>query len=163
MAIQARAERRSRPSQTRRDVPHQSASQPFPRHDVVSQVPSQDHSHASSSRKRKSSKSSDVLRVLTLLIEDTRTNPPDCLLAEVRVPLRDAGEGYWADAKDVCDELQIGPSRIDGPAKVYAMRGKYKHIFLRVTSEGGNDCTPANLKVSPERTLEVFIEHVSHL
>ena len=95
------------------------------------------------------------------------------------MPLKEMSDGYWADAKEVCDELQMGPSRIDGksfgvvalfgligfvrvgPAKVYTMRGKYKQYFLRVTSEGGNDCTPANLKVTRDRTMDVFVEHVS--
>ena len=52
-------------------------------------------------------------RMVTLLIEDRRHGTDE--LAEVRVPLKAAGEGYlWADAKDVCVALQSGPSRIDG-------------------------------------------------
>ncbi|KAI0930659.1 hypothetical protein AcV5_007317 [Taiwanofungus camphoratus] len=100
-----------------------------------------------------------VLRTLTLLIEDARSGAS--LLAELRVPLKPADsaeDGFWADAKEVSDELQSGPSRIDGRAKVYTMRGKYRQYFLRVTPENGNDCTSANLRVSRERTIEIFVE-----
>lgn len=58
-----------------------------------------------------------VLRILTVLIEDKRTAEADNQLAEVRVGLRpadDAEDGFWADAKEVVDELQSGPARIDG-------------------------------------------------
>lgn len=58
-----------------------------------------------------------VLRILTVLIEDKRTPETDGQLAEVRVGLRNADDpedGYWADAKEVVDELQSGPARIDG-------------------------------------------------
>ena len=59
-----------------------------------------------------------TLRILTLLIEDTRKDPGERdQLAEVRVPLKQIGgpeEGFWADANDVCKALQTGPSRVDG-------------------------------------------------
>ena len=61
-----------------------------------------------------------VVRILTLLIEDKRQyhdEENENLLTEVRVPLRpaDPGDvGMWADAQDVSEELQKGPSRIDG-------------------------------------------------
>ena len=59
-----------------------------------------------------------VCRTLTLLIEDKRDNDgDDSMLTEVRVPLRQMGggeAGFWADAQDVTNELQNGPSRIDG-------------------------------------------------
>ncbi|TCD71662.1 hypothetical protein EIP91_007409 [Steccherinum ochraceum] len=155
-AGQAQSEDRSRKPQARHEPLPPPPSQPP---ETLSQAPSVDSMPQTSPPRKKKSSRSQVLRVLTLLIEDTRTDPPDNLLTEVKVPLRDASEGYWADAKDVCDELQIGPSRIDGPAKVYCMRGKYKQYFLRVTAEGGNDCTPANLRITPDRTLDVFVEH----
>ena len=41
------------------------------------------------------------------------------------------------------------------------MRGKYKQLFLRVLDDGQHVCQPANLKVTPERTLEIFVEDVS--
>ncbi|EJF60390.1 hypothetical protein DICSQDRAFT_62995 [Dichomitus squalens LYAD-421 SS1] len=103
-----------------------------------------------------------VVRVLTLLIEDKRSGEE--MLTEVRVPLRpaDPGDtGMWADAQEVSEELQRGPSRIDGRAKVYTMRGRYKQLFLRILDDGRHVCQPANLKVSPERTLEIFVEDVS--
>ena len=50
-------------------------------------------------------------RLITLLIEDRRHGADE--LAQVHVPLKTAGEGLWADAKDVCVALQSGLSRID--------------------------------------------------
>lgn len=55
--------------------------------------------------------------MVTLLIEDMRSGVPDPQLAEVKVPLKvadDPEDGFWADAAEVCDALQSGPSRIDG-------------------------------------------------
>lgn len=43
------------------------------------------------------------------------------------------------------------------------MRGTYKQIFLRVSASGEDTCTSANLKVKPDRTLEVHVEQVSAL
>ncbi|KAH9832316.1 uncharacterized protein C8Q71DRAFT_714207 [Rhodofomes roseus] len=86
------------------------------------------------------------------------------MLAEVRVPLKQADnpeDGYWANAQEVSDELQAGPSRIDGRAKVYAMRGRFRQYFLRITPENGLECDSANLKSSLERVLELFVEDVS--
>lgn len=57
------------------------------------------------------------MRMVTLLIEDMRSGVPDPQLAEVRVPLRvadDPEDGFWADAVEICNALQGGPSRIDG-------------------------------------------------
>jgi hypothetical protein len=52
-------------------------------------------------------------RMIMLLIEDRRYRTDE--LAEVHVSLKAAGEGYLeADVKDVCVDLQSGPSRIDG-------------------------------------------------
>lgn len=104
-AMQVRSERRNRKSHPR------STSQT---HEGASAASSNDYNNPSSARKKKTPRPTLVLRILTLLIEDMRMNPPDNLLTEVKVPLKEAGDGFWADAKDVCDELQIGPSRIDG-------------------------------------------------
>lgn len=55
--------------------------------------------------------------MVTLLMEDVRSGVADPQLAEVKVPLRvasDPEDGFWADAADICDALQSGPSRIDG-------------------------------------------------
>ncbi|KAI0373437.1 hypothetical protein BV20DRAFT_937418 [Pilatotrama ljubarskyi] len=107
-----------------------------------------------------------ICRVLTLLIEDKRNPDGESMLAEVRVPLKQADpgdEGFWADAQEVSEELQKGPSRIDGQAKVYTQRGKYKQYFLRISGDGEHVCQPANLKVAPDRTLEIVIEDVSSL
>ncbi|KAH9952978.1 hypothetical protein BC827DRAFT_1081123, partial [Russula dissimulans] len=98
-------------------------------------------------------------RMITLFIEDRRHGTDE--LAEVHVPLKTAGEGYfWADAKDVCAALQSGPSRIDGPAKVLTMRGKYRQIFLRVSADGEETTQSANLKVETNKTLSIVVEGV---
>lgn len=61
------------------------------------------------------SKPRNTVRMLTLLIEDVRTE--ESQLAEIKVPLKPAAvpeDGFWANAKEVTDILQISPSRIDG-------------------------------------------------
>ncbi|KAH7913927.1 hypothetical protein BJ138DRAFT_1058157 [Hygrophoropsis aurantiaca] len=101
------------------------------------------------------------LRMVTLLIEDMRSGVPDSQLAEVRVPLRvldDPADGFWADAKNICDCLQASPSRIDGPAKVFTLRGKYRQIFMRVSADNVLEVESANLRVTTERTLEIVVE-----
>ena len=118
-------------------------------------------------------------RMLTLLIEDRRHGTDE--LAEVHVPLKTGGEGHlWADAQDVCAALQSGPSRIDGgalrtpprskwtnrsftalgPAKVFAMRGKYRQVFLRISADGEETSRSANLRVETNRTLLIVVEGV---
>ena len=81
--------------------------------------------------------STRVVRILTLLIEDKRQHhwhddEDESLLTEVRVPLRpaDPGDtGMWADAQEVSEELQKGPSRIDGAFRVIIyMRGLYDWV-----------------------------------
>ncbi|KAG0706089.1 hypothetical protein DFH29DRAFT_903539 [Suillus ampliporus] len=101
------------------------------------------------------------LRILTLLIEDVRSGVPDHQLAEIKVVLRpgeDLDGGFWANAKEVCETLQAGPSRIDGPARVYTLRGKYRQFFMRVDADNVLEAESCNLGVSKERTLEVVVE-----
>ncbi|KAG1802691.1 uncharacterized protein HD556DRAFT_1331718 [Suillus plorans] len=101
------------------------------------------------------------LRMLTLLIEDVRSGVPDPQLAEIKVVLRpgeDPDGGFWANAKEVCETLQAGPSRIDGPARVYTLRGKYRQFFMRVDADNVLEAESCNLGVSKERTLEVVVE-----
>ncbi|KAI0344583.1 hypothetical protein BDW22DRAFT_1061834 [Trametopsis cervina] len=147
--------RRSLPPQP--ELHHQSA--PLQTHQ-------QAHSPASSvSREQRSPEYSpgDIhgkkhkLRLVTLLIYDLRLG--ESQLAEVRVPFRDRGDGrLWADAQDITDALQSGPSRIDGPAKVSTLRGEFKQIFFRVSAGGDVECRPANIQVSDERTIVVSVE-----
>ncbi len=74
-----------------------------------------------------------------------------------------------------CTKLQEGPSRIDGkvtsyfrpdltrlagPAKVYTMRGRYRQFFLRVSEDNKDETMPANLSITPDRTIEVVVEVV---
>ncbi|KAF8134571.1 hypothetical protein EV363DRAFT_1161141 [Boletus edulis] len=101
------------------------------------------------------------LRMVTLLIEDMRGGVPDPQLAEVRVPLKvadDPDDGFWADAAEVCNALQSSPSRIDGPAKVYTMRGRFRQFFMRVDQFDQLQVQSAHIGVSKQRTLNVFVE-----
>ncbi|KAJ7251533.1 hypothetical protein B0H12DRAFT_1119424 [Mycena haematopus] len=102
------------------------------------------------------------LRLVTVLIEDKRGDEVENQLAEVRVALRDSEDvkvdGYWAQAKDICRTLQASPSRIDGPAKVSAWRGKYRQIILKVTADNQDEYVDANVVVDPFRTLQVVVE-----
>ncbi|KAJ7045619.1 hypothetical protein C8F04DRAFT_940431, partial [Mycena alexandri] len=99
------------------------------------------------------------LRLLTILIEDLRGEVTDCQLAEVRVRLRDTTDGgFWANAEDICKALQGSPARIDGPAKIFVWRGKYRHIILKVTADNRDEWVTANVVVTPEKTLNMIVE-----
>lgn len=79
-------------------------------------------------------------RLISVLIEDKRFGFTEPDMTELTVPLHVAdGGGYWVDAKDVCEPLQQGPSRIDGEyfyahVQIQALmfiRRRF-HIFLLV-------------------------------
>ncbi|KAG7446212.1 uncharacterized protein BT62DRAFT_103355 [Guyanagaster necrorhizus] len=100
-------------------------------------------------------------RMVTLLISDIRSGIVDRQLAEVKVPLKMADtpeDGFWANAKDICDKLQSGPSRIDGPAKVYTLRGRYRQFFLRVSAENVDETISSNLSITNQRTIDIVVE-----
>ncbi|KAF8161187.1 hypothetical protein B0H34DRAFT_699813 [Crassisporium funariophilum] len=101
------------------------------------------------------------LRMVTILIQDIRSGVTDHQLAEVKIPLRpgdDPRDGFWADAKDLSQQLQASPSRIDGPARVYTLRGKYRQFLLRVSADNVDECISANVIIQPDRTLDVVVE-----
>ncbi|KAF8483166.1 hypothetical protein JB92DRAFT_3032439 [Gautieria morchelliformis] len=105
----------------------------------------------------------DPAPVVFLLMEDIRFGgpEPDFQLAEVNVPLRpQVGEegGWWADGEEVMKALQLTPSRLEGAAKVFARRGKYRQCFVRFSEDGTMECQPSNLMVSKEKTIELIIE-----
>ncbi|KAJ7722135.1 hypothetical protein DFH07DRAFT_760116, partial [Mycena maculata] len=104
------------------------------------------------------------LRLVTVLIEDVRGDVPDSQLVEVRVDLRDSEDtkrdGYWASAEDICKNIQTSPARIDGPAKIYTFRGKYRQMILKVTADNEDQWVTANVVVDPHRTLDVVVETV---
>jgi hypothetical protein len=61
------------------------------------------------------------LRIVTLLIEDIRSEPPDQQLAEVKVPLRkadDPEQGWWADAKDIVGVISLF-CRVPNPISIF--------------------------------------------
>ncbi|KAJ7594429.1 hypothetical protein C8J56DRAFT_854635 [Mycena floridula] len=101
------------------------------------------------------------VRMITVLIQDIRSGETDHQLAEVKVPLRptdDPRDGFWADSKDICNRLQSSPSRIDGPARVYTLRGKYRQFLLRVTEDNVDQTVSSNVIITPERTLVIVVE-----
>lgn len=103
---------------------------------------------------------------VTIFMEDFRAaggndGEPEHLLAEVVIPLRTSAthDGYWANAQELVEQLQLGPSRIDGPAKVFCRRGKYKHCFMRMSDSNEVECQPSSLQISPELSIQITIEH----
>ncbi|KAF8894956.1 hypothetical protein CPB84DRAFT_1782751 [Gymnopilus junonius] len=100
-------------------------------------------------------------RMITLLIQDVRSGTTDHQLAEVKVPLRpgsSAEDGFWADARDISEQLQRGPSRIDGPARAYTLRGKYRQFVLRVSADNVDEFLSANVIIQPDKTLDLIVE-----
>ncbi|KAF8718986.1 hypothetical protein AX14_005158 [Amanita brunnescens Koide BX004] len=100
-------------------------------------------------------------RMITILIHDMRSGKMDRQLAEVTIPVKmadDPQDGFWADAKDISEQLQSSPSRVDGPARVYTLRGKYRQIFLRVSAENVDNIMSSNIGISADRTLDVVVE-----
>ncbi|KAG5731971.1 hypothetical protein E4T56_gene18243 [Termitomyces sp. T112] len=101
--------------------------------------------------------------MLTLLIQDIRSGIIDHQLAEVKVPMKVANnpsDGFWADAKALGEELQSSASRIDGPAKVYTLRGKYRQFFLRVSADNRDEFITTHLAIKPDRMLDVVVEEL---
>ncbi|KAN0108929.1 hypothetical protein V8E52_009797 [Russula decolorans] len=89
-------------------------------------------------------------RMIMLLIEDRRYRTDE--LAEVHVSLKAAGEGYLgADVKDVCVDLQSGPSRV--PPRCSLCAKKDRQTFLRVSADGEEMTRSANLMIETNRTL----------
>ncbi|KAL0956493.1 hypothetical protein HGRIS_002637 [Hohenbuehelia grisea] len=99
--------------------------------------------------------------LLTMLITDRRQPVEEFQLVELRVKLRpdlDPANGWWAEAEQICEEIQNGPSRIDGPARMYTLRGKFRQYILRVDERNEWVTKPSNVSVSPDRSVEAFIE-----
>ncbi|KAJ3512715.1 hypothetical protein NLJ89_g3356 [Agrocybe chaxingu] len=90
-----------------------------------------------------------------------RSGTEDPQLAEVKIPLRpgdNPADGFWADAKDIGTQLQSSPARIDGPARAYTLRGKYRQFILRVTSDNVDEISSCNVVVKPDRTIDLVVE-----
>ena len=47
-----------------------------------------------------------------------------------------------------------------GPARVYTLRRQYRQFILRVSADNVDVITSANLQVSKDRTLDMFVEPV---
>ncbi|KAF9451949.1 hypothetical protein P691DRAFT_772687 [Macrolepiota fuliginosa MF-IS2] len=102
-----------------------------------------------------------TVRLVTALIEDNRTNPPDHLLAEVYIRCWSGSrpDELWCDAKDLSEALQASASRIDGPAKVFTQRGAYRQCFLRITAEQEDRYNSMNLALASDRTIPISVEY----
>jgi hypothetical protein len=72
------------------------------------------------------------LRMVTILIEDIRSGVTDHQLAEVRVPLYERPDRFWADGRDVCEALQGSPSRIDGVYNYDIHNFLHSHLILDI-------------------------------
>ncbi|KAF7321673.1 Cation-transporting ATPase [Mycena kentingensis (nom. inval.)] len=106
------------------------------------------------------------LRLVTILMEDVRNgaDDPESQLAEVRVSLRvnsNVEDGWWALGDEICRALQSTGSRIDGPAKVSAWRGRFKQTILRVNEFNEDVFIECNVVVKPDRTLDVIVENLA--
>lgn len=124
------------------------------------------HTHASGSNFGQSTSSpthkrKQNQRMVTILIQDLRSGTTDHQLAEVKIALRpgdDPQDGYWADARELSEQLQISPSRIDGPARAYTLRGKYRQFILRVSPDNVDEFISSNIVIQPDRTLDLVVE-----
>ncbi|KIK67307.1 hypothetical protein GYMLUDRAFT_863897 [Collybiopsis luxurians FD-317 M1] len=145
-------------------------SQTFEDDDVLeigpssSQVPPPLSKHRIERVKIKQSRPSrPASRMVTVLITDIRSGTEDRQLAEIVVHLKEADSqhpeyGFWANAQEIVESLQSGPSRIEGPARVYTMRGKYRQFFLRVHEDSSHEAAPANISITDQRILEIVVE-----
>ncbi|KAG6903023.1 hypothetical protein C0995_007456 [Termitomyces sp. Mi166 len=96
-------------------------------------------------------------------IKDIRSGEIDHQLAEVKVPMKvanDPKDGFWADAKIIGQQLQSSASRIDGPARVYTLRGKYRQFFLRVSADNRDEFISTHLAIKPDKVLDVVVEEL---
>ncbi|OAX42285.1 hypothetical protein K503DRAFT_797300 [Rhizopogon vinicolor AM-OR11-026] len=136
---------------------HQGVQPPHSRRDYENSIGSQEQSAVPPA----SAVPMRPLRMLTILIEDVRNGVLDHQLTEVQVQIRlveDPDGCLWANAKEICEQLQAGPSRIDGPARVYTLHGQCHQFFMRVGADNILEAEPCNLGVSKECTLEVVVE-----
>ncbi|PPQ63498.1 hypothetical protein CVT24_005155 [Panaeolus cyanescens] len=101
-------------------------------------------------------------RTVTVYIRDHRTGQLDEQYVEVKLPLWPCTdqEGFWAKANDLCKSIQSSPSRIDGPARAYTMRGSARHFILRVSRDNMDEFTESDAKVlvKKDRSLELMVE-----
>lgn len=78
---------------------------------------------------------------VTIFMEDFRVaddGEPEHLLAEVVIPLRTSAthDGYWANAQELVEQLQLGPSRIDGAQSMYDEGSMAHFAWTRVRRSG---------------------------
>lgn len=63
----------------------------------------------------------------------------------------------------VCEFVQqesVSSSLLEGPAKVYTLRGEYRQFFLRVSADNRDEFISTNLAIKPDRVLDVVVEEV---
>ncbi|KAF6760247.1 hypothetical protein DFP72DRAFT_805601, partial [Ephemerocybe angulata] len=137
---------------------HSSSSPDLPTSSVpTSPNPNRGHSEGSNGNRKKQRN----VKLVTIFAQDIRSGVVDEQLIEVMVPLRpppDPSDGWFADAKDLIEQWQKSPSRIDGPARVYTMRGKYRQMLLRVSDSNVDDYTSTNVLVNGKLEVNVVIE-----
>lgn len=105
-----------------------------------------------------------TVQSISLLIEDRRGSEVENQFVEMTVdlfPRADGTPGYMVEAQQVCAQLQDGAGRIDGHAKMFAMRDKYKQYFLRVLGDT-EKCDNVRLLVDASFSLRLGIESLNN-
>ncbi|KAL5485205.1 hypothetical protein ACEPAI_7847 [Sanghuangporus weigelae] len=97
--------------------------------------------------------------LVSVMIADKRFPNTEPILVELILPLSASGKSdYWLDTMYFCHSLQSGPSRIDGPAKAFVFRGRFRQYFLRVSEQNIDNYASGNIVVPYNRFLNVTVE-----
>ncbi|KAL5523784.1 hypothetical protein ACEPAG_7957 [Sanghuangporus baumii] len=97
--------------------------------------------------------------LVSVMIADKRFLNTEPILVELILPLSPSGKSdYWLDTMVFCHSLQSGPSRIDGPAKAFVFRGRFRQYFLRVSEQNIDNYASGNIVVPYNRFLNVTVE-----
>ncbi|KAL5507281.1 hypothetical protein ACEPAH_6737 [Sanghuangporus vaninii] len=97
--------------------------------------------------------------LVSVMIADKRFPNTEPVLVELILPLSPSGKSdYWLDTMFFCHSLQSGPSRIDGPAKAFVFRGRFRQYFLRVSEQNMDNYASGNIVVPYNRFLNVTVE-----
>ncbi|OCB90646.1 hypothetical protein A7U60_g2081 [Sanghuangporus baumii] len=97
--------------------------------------------------------------LVSVMIADKRFPNTEPILVELILPLSPSGKSdYWLDTMFFCHSLQSGPSRIDGPAKAFVFRGRFRQYFLRVSEQNIDNYASGNIVVPYNRFLNVTVE-----
>lgn len=88
--------------------------------------------------------------MVTILMEDIRSGVTDHQLAEVRVPLFEKDDCLWANAEEVCEQLQASASRIYGQFEREIFRKRVSRSYV------SRSCRPRESIHSPRKISTIF-------